>query len=207
MNPETMRVRRATLEDIGSLTVLWRSMNFDADVLAKRITEFQVVEGGGGDILGAVGLQIAEQQALIHSEGFFDFAHAEYSRPLLWDRINSLATNHGLLRIWTQEQAPFWNHCGMNRADRESLAKLPAVWRSSGDWLTLKLKDNLETIIYADKEFELFMQAEKARTQRSLQHAKVLKTIAMFIVLVVVSVVLAAAFYMVRRYSSLGRFG
>ena len=130
-------------------------------------------------MLGAVGLQIAERQGLIHSEAFSDFALAEHLRPLLWDRSSAVATNQGLLRVWTREQAPFWNHCGLVKADAEALQKLPAPWRGpSSDWLTLKLRDDLETVMSLDKEFALFMQSEKQRTERVLQQARTMKTIA-----------------------------
>src|SRR5262252_4052134 len=111
MTASDYRVRRATLEDIGKLTELWRSMRFPAEDLSKRVTEFQIAEEAEGKLLGAIGLQIAERQGRIHSEGFNDFALAEQLRPMLWDRLNSLATNHGLLRLWTKEDAPFWNRC------------------------------------------------------------------------------------------------
>src|SRR5215831_9368400 len=132
------RVRRATLDDIGQLTTLWQTMKFPVDDLAKRITEFQVAESDSGQLLGAIGLQIAERQGRIHSEGFVDFASADQLRPQFWERLHAVATNHGLLRLWTQEQAPFWNHCGLAKADPESLAKLPLIWRGpTSNWLTL----------------------------------------------------------------------
>ncbi len=125
------RVRRATLDDLGHLTAMWQPMQFPVDDLAKRVTEFQVAESPDGKVLGAVGLQIAERQGLVHSEAFSDFALAEHLRPLLWDRVHAVATNHGLLRVWTREQAPFWNHCGLLQADAEALQKLPALWRGA----------------------------------------------------------------------------
>ena len=171
-------MRRATLDDIGQLTALWQAMQFPTDDLARRVTEFQVAEGADGTVLGAVGLQIAERQGLIHSEAFSDFALAEHLRPLLWDRLHAVATNQGLLRVWTREQAPFWNHCGLVKADDEALQKLPALWRGApSDWLTLKLRDDLETVMSLDKEFALFMQSEKQRTERVFQHARTMKTI------------------------------
>jgi len=120
------RVRRATLDDIGQLTAIWESMQYPTQELARRVTEFQVAECADGKILGAVGVQMAERQGLLHSEAFSDFALAEHLRPLLWDRVQTVATNHGLLRVWTQEQAPFWNHCGLLKADADALQKLPA---------------------------------------------------------------------------------
>jgi N-acetylglutamate synthase-like GNAT family acetyltransferase len=172
------RVRRATLDDIRQLTALWQSMQFPADDLAKRVTEFQVAEGANGEVLGAVGLQIAERQGLLHSEAFSDFALADHLRPLLWDRLLAVATNHGLLRVWTREQAPFWSHCGLLKADAEALGKLPALWHGpSSAWLTLKLRDDLETITSLDKEFALFMQSERQRSERAIQRARTLKTV------------------------------
>src|SRR3989454_2953075 len=167
MNSSNYRVRRATLDDIGQLTDLWKSMHLPADQLGKRITEFQVAESADGKLLGAVGLQMAERQGRIHSEAFSDFALSDHLRPLLWERGHAVATNHGLLRLWTREQAPFWNRCGLVKADAEALEKLPAVWRGqSSGWLTLKLREDIETAISLDKEFALFMESEKQRTQR-----------------------------------------
>ncbi|HVV70263.1 MAG TPA: hypothetical protein VHI52_02000 [Verrucomicrobiae bacterium] len=194
------RVRRATLDDIGSLTGLWQSMHFPAEELARRVTDFQIAEGPEGQLLGAVALQIAEKQGWIHSEGFTDFALADHLRPLLWDRLNSVATNHGLLRLWTQEQAPFWTHSGLVKPEPEALEKLPAAWREpSAAWLTLKLKEDLAEVISADREFALFMEAEKRRTERAFQQARVLKFIATLIAFLVLLVVVAGAFFILRK--------
>jgi N-acetylglutamate synthase-like GNAT family acetyltransferase len=192
------RVRRATLDDIGQLTAIWESLRYPTEELARRVTEFQVAEGADGKLLGALGLQIAERQGLVHSEAFSDFALAEHLRPLLWDRVHAVATNHGLLRVWTQEQAPFWNHCGLLKADAEALQKLPVLWRGpSSGWLTLKLRDDVETVISLDKEFALFMQSEKQRTERVFQHARTLKTI---VTLIALAVLIAVAVWAVRLF-------
>jgi hypothetical protein len=200
MTLTSYRVRRATLDDIGPLTTLWQSMHFPADDLAKRITEFQIAESADQKLLGAIGLQISERQGCLHSEGFTDFALADELRPILWERLQSVATNHGLVRLWTAEQAPFWGRCGLSKADPESLQKLPAPWRNlKGQWLTLKLKEDIEEVISADKEFALFMEAERQRTQRAFQQARVLKFIAMLVALAVLFLVMAGAFYIIRR--------
>ena len=178
------RVRRATLDDIGQLTAMWESMYYPTEELARRVTEFHVAEGLDGKVLGALGLQIAERQGRVHSEAFSDFALSEQLRPLLWDRVHAVATNQGLLRVWTQEQAPFWNHCGLAKADHEALEKLPAAWRgSSSDWRTLKLRDDVETVMSVDKEFAVFMQSEKQRTEQVFRRARALKTFATVIAL------------------------
>jgi N-acetylglutamate synthase-like GNAT family acetyltransferase len=194
------RVRRATLDDIGQLMSLWQSMHLPADELAKRITEFQVAEDTNQKLVGAIGLQMTERQGRLHSEAFTDFALADALRPQLWERMQALATNNGLVRLWTQEQAPFWNHCGLAKADAEALEKLPAGWRSlSGQWLTLKIKEDIEEVISADKEFAMFMEAERRRTERAFQQARILKFIATLIAVAVLFLVLAGAFIIIRK--------
>jgi len=200
MTSTSHRVRRATLDDIGQLTSIWRSMNLPADDLAKRITEFQVVADDTGTLLGAVGLQILERHARIHSEGFKDSSTADALRARLWERVRSVALNHGLVRLWTQEHAPFWSHCGLVKADPESLQKLPAAWRAfPNPWLTLKLKEDVHEVLSVDKEFAMFMEAEKQRTARAFQQAKILKIIATVLAVVVLILVIAGAFALLRR--------
>ncbi len=200
MSSGQYRVRRATLDDVSQLTALWEAMKFPAGELARRITEFQVAEDGAGKVLGAIGLQIVQKQGRLHSEGFTDFSLAEQLRSPLWERLQSVAANHGLYRLWTQEQAPFWSRCGLQKADREALEKLPAAWRPfPGAWLTLKLKEDLEEVISADKEFALFMESEKQRSARALEQARVLKVIATVLALILAGLVGYGAFLVIRH--------
>jgi N-acetylglutamate synthase-like GNAT family acetyltransferase len=200
MNPSSYRVRRATLDDVEQLLALWTSMRFAADDLARRITEFQVAEAPDGTLAGAVGLQLLGRQARIHSEGFTDFALAEQLRPMLWERLNAVAINHGLLRLWTQEQAPFWQHCGMVKPDAEALEKLPPPWQESTlPWMTIKLKEDINEVISADKEFAVFMEAEKQRTRRTLRRARALKFVATAIAVCLFFLVIAGALLLLRR--------
>ncbi len=196
------RVRRATLDDIGQLTALWQSMHWPVEDLAKRVTEFQVAEDKAGKVAGALGMQISEKQARVHSEAFPDFSLADLLRPVLWDRVQSVANNHGLTRLWTQEQAPFYNHIGLAEADEAALQKLPAIWKSNpGKWKTLKLKEDLDTVMSLDKEFAIFMQSEKQRTERAFQQAKVLKVIATLIALTVLIIVIVGAFIIFKKHA------
>jgi N-acetylglutamate synthase-like GNAT family acetyltransferase len=200
MSQSNYRVRRATLDDVGPLVDLWKSMHFGVEDLARRVTEFQVAENAEGKLAGAVGLQMSGRHGRIHSEGFVDFALADQLRPVLWDRLQAVAANHGLARFWTQEQAPFWSHCGLVKAEGEVMEKLPVPWRcGSSNWLTLKLKDDIDEVISADKEFAMFMEAEKQRTARALQQARVLKAVAVVIALAVLGLVMAAMFLLLRR--------
>jgi len=206
MNSSNYRVRRATLDDLTQLTALWNAMQFPTEDLGKRITEFQVVESIDGKVLGGIGLQIAARQGRVHSETFADFSLADQMRPLLWERIQAVARNHGLLRLWTQEKAPFWSHCGLLPADAEAMQKAPALWMGEKTgWLTLKLRDDIEAVISLDKEFALFMESEKQQTARAFQQARFLKLIATLVALAVLALVLAGAFLVLKKNPQLLR--
>lgn len=198
MNPGNHRVRRATLDDLVPLRVLWQALNLPVADLEKRLTEFQVVEAPEGKVAGALGLQMLEGQGLIHGEVFADFAIADQLRSLLWERIQSVASNHGLFRLWTCERAPFWSHCGLLPATAEVMAKLPAPWHGrEAHWLTLKLREETSATLSVEREFALFMDAEKERTQAALAQARLLKTIATVLaVLLFVAVVVGGIYYL-----------
>jgi hypothetical protein len=200
MEPSNCRARRATLDDLPQLTVFWQRMQLPVPELSKRVTEFQVIENPEGKILGIIGLEVAERHARIHTEIFEDVALADPLRPMFWERIQSLAKNHGWLRLWTLEAAPYWTQCSLAPADAETLQKLPGAWKGQGTgWLTLKLRDDLQTIISLDKEFALFMESEKQRTQKAFELARVLKTVATLVAFVVLIIVLCGAFFVLKQ--------
>lgn len=180
MNATYYRARRATTEDVFSLVQLWQSAHLPADELEKRFTEFQLVEEDAGKLLGAVGLQIAGKEGKIHSEAYTDFALTDRLRPLLWERLNTVATNHGLFRLWTDEPAPFWKkNCGFVVPSAETRAKLPAQF--GGDrptLLTLQLREPGADPEAIDAEFARFKAEEKLRTERMFQQARIFKGIA-----------------------------
>jgi N-acetylglutamate synthase-like GNAT family acetyltransferase len=178
MNPPVLRVRRATTDDLQSLKALWRSMRLAADDLEKRLTEFQVVEDADGKLLGAVGVQIVRQHARLHSEGYLDFAHADAARELFWKRIQTLASNHGVFRLWTQENSPYWLRSGFRAADAKKLSDLPPEWREGGgEWFMFQLKDEEAIAKALDKDFAAFMSAERRNTERAYERARTLKII------------------------------
>ena len=157
-------------------------MLFRSDVLETRLTEFQVVENHG-EFAGAIGVQIVRTAALLHSEDYADFAVADAARELFWERIQTLAANHGVFRVWTQETSPFWTHWGFQAANAEILERLPEEWknlesrpgtpeRSKGRWLTLELKNEDAIKEALGNEFSGFMESEKAKTSRVAAQAK-----------------------------------
>jgi hypothetical protein len=145
--------------------------------LEKQLTEFQVVTDDTGQVIGGVGFQMVAKHARIHSEAFGDFGLADYARPALWQRIQTLASNHGLVRLWTHENSPFWSRNGFVQAKEDDFANMPTGWdRFAPGWLTLKLKDE-EALASLDKEFALFVETEKQRSADVISKAKMLKTV------------------------------
>jgi N-acetylglutamate synthase-like GNAT family acetyltransferase len=179
MNPTQLSVRRATVDDLAALKKIWETMRFPADDLEKRLTEFQIVENAGGEIIGAIGIHIIRQHSLLHSEGYADFSLADAARNLFWIRIQTLASNHGVFRLWTQERSPFWKSFGFQPPAAEVLARLPVEWKNEfdGGWLTFQLKDEAVITAALEKEFAQFMAAEKRDTDRVAEQARTLKTI------------------------------
>ena len=179
MSSQTLRIRRATVDDRAPLKMLWASMRLSPDELEKRLTEFQVVENSEGVVVGAIGIQFSGHHALLHNEGYTDFGVADAARHLFWDRIQTLAANHGVFRIWTQERSPFWKNYGFQPPSAEMLTRLPVEWKNEfdGGWLTLQLK-NEEVITAAfEKQFAGFMAAEKQSTDRVSEKVQTFRTI------------------------------
>jgi len=197
MSSSAFRVRRATIDDLPTLKALWDAMQIPNSDLDRRLTEFQVAEAANGQVVGTVGFQIFQRHGLVHSEAFSDFGVADQVRPLFWQRLNALALNHGVARFWTRENSPFWTHNGLQRADEDAMKRLPEPWdRSAPGWLTLRLKDE-DAIASLDKEFDMFVAAEKARTAEALDSARKLKTTMTWMVILLLLGLLGWMLYLI----------
>jgi len=197
MNPPEFSVRRATVEDLGGLKLLWERAGLQVLDLEKRLTEFQLAVTPVGDLMGAVGLHIVGKEGRLHSEAFTQPEQSEPLRLLLWERVRNLARNHGLVRMWTREEAPFWLQAGFAEASSELLKKLPAALGDGHQrWLAMQLKEETVPSLSLEQEFELFQQASKASTEEVMAQARRLRTVAN----VIAWVVLAAAMLVVGFY-------
>ncbi|MEY4387561.1 MAG: hypothetical protein RLY20_2844 [Verrucomicrobiota bacterium] len=199
MNAAEYRARRATIEDLPALSALWQTMRFPAGELERRLTEFQVAIDGAGSVLGAIGFQVAGKNGLIHSEAYTDFGLADALRPIIWERLKMVAANHGIVRAWTREPAPFWLQIGLTRPDEEAMTKFPPTWNDyPGDLLVIKLREDVEEVLSADKEFEMFKQSERARSEAALSAAKGLQKAAAIAALILAVAVIIGLIYMNR---------
>ena len=200
MTDANVQARRATIEDLPQLTALWQQENLPVADLEKRFKEFQVVRGPDNDILGAVGLQVAGTQGRLHSETFLRPEEADSLRPKLWERVRVIAGNFGVTRIWSQIEAPFWHANGFVPTNADQITKLPPEFGNSGQrWSTLQLREEA-VAVSIDKEFALFREAEKERTEKLFRQAKVLKMVAAVIAVAVFLLVLiwAVLFFKMR---------
>ena len=182
MSSTRLRIRRATTDDFQSLRSLWNSMRLPADELERRLTEFQLVESTDGQLVGAIGIQIVRQHARLHSEAYADLSLADAARELFWERIQVIASHHGVFRLWTQEKSPFWSRCGFRIVITESLVQLPEEWKQlEGKWYSLQLKN--EEIITAafEKHLAGFMDSGKKQAARVSEKARTLNTIVIIV--------------------------
>ena len=177
MPSPALNVRRATVDDLPVLRSLWSQSQLPADELESRLTEFHVVESGG-EVAGALGVQVVRQHARLHSEDYLDFAVADDARKLFWERIQKLAANLGVFRLWTQEASPFWTHWGFQPANAETLARLPEEWKDlTGRWLTLELKDEVAINAVLQKQMPSLMESEQQQTARVAARARLLNVV------------------------------
>jgi N-acetylglutamate synthase-like GNAT family acetyltransferase len=199
MTATTMRVRRATVEDLDVLRPMWEAMHLPVATLEPRLTEFQIVENSENQIVGGIGIQIGGNQGHLHNEAFTDFGLADAARELLWKRIQTLASNHGVLRVWMRETTPFWARLGFNAATEEELQRLPAEWNTEGrPWFTLQLKN--EAVISAmEKELTMFMTAQKKHSERTMDQLRFLKTVTLVVAILFAIVAFGAAFFLLMK--------
>jgi hypothetical protein len=204
MTATDFRVRRATIEDLPALVALWQSMNLPTEGMDLRLTEFQVATDASGTLVGAIGFQLLGKQARLHGEGFTDFGAADTLRAMLWERLQTVAANHGIIRVWSQEQSPFWSRNILSPPDAGTLAKLPPEWQTlPGEWLTIKLREDVDEVLSLDKEFAVFAAAERQHSKNILGQAKVMKTAATVVALILGVAVLIGVIYMLLK----GPFG
>ena len=189
MSSSIYRVRRATVDDLANLLALWATMNFPAAELERRLTEFQIVEATDGSLLGTFAIEINNRHGRLHSEAFHNFALADTLRELLWERLQSIAANHGLVRLWTSESAPFWKYNGFQPPVADVLKKLPVPWTAQPtDWppnsaTGCHVEEALQTSLTTD--FTQLKAEEKQRTEKVLRRARAVRNIGIGLTIIV----------------------
>jgi N-acetylglutamate synthase-like GNAT family acetyltransferase len=199
-----LHIRRATVDDLPALKALWLTAQLPADKLKDRVTEFQVVEADG-KFAGAIGVQIIRQHARLHSEEYADFSVADAARELFWERIQKLAANHGVFRVWMNEASSFWTRWGFQPASVEILARLPDEWKNlEGNWLTLELKNEDAINAVLKNQFGDFMATEKRHTAQLAENARKFKLFVTVASFGIFFICLAIVAWMILKRPALG---
>jgi N-acetylglutamate synthase-like GNAT family acetyltransferase len=178
----TYKIRRATMDDIFALNSLWNEACLPAQNFERKFTDFQVAEDENGKIVAALGLQIEGPAGRIYGEAFSDFSLTDAVRPLLWDRMLVVAKNHGLFRLWTDEDALFWKHgAGFSEPVEAVLRRRPSTFESATNrWLTLQLRDEAgmpDALEKINQELEIFKQAGAADREAIQNKAKIINIV------------------------------
>ena len=195
--PARFQTRRATVDDLAQLFALWEAAQLPALELESRFTEFQVVEGSDEKLAGAMALSIDRQEGHLHSETFFDFGLTDTLRPLLWERLRTVATNHGLVRLWTVETAPFWKKdAGFAEAPAQAIGEMPPSFGPDRrGWLKLQLRDPTALPESIEKAFENFMAGERAQHEKMARQARALNiALIVFASLLFLSILLGSVY-------------
>jgi N-acetylglutamate synthase-like GNAT family acetyltransferase len=197
MDAPGYRVRRATTDDLDQLLTVWKAAALPTAELEKRFTEFQVAEGPDSRIVGAIALQVAGADGKIHSESFADFALSDTLRPLFWQRLETMARNHGLFRLWTAETAPFWKKDAGFIAATGALPE--TLGHAQGALLTLRLKDESADPNLIEARFTLYLQTERAKREKLLQRAAALKVVGTVIAVILFVFSMGVLFWFFRH--------
>lgn len=207
MDPSRYTVRRATLEDLPTLKGLWQTNGLPALELDRHLTEFQLVLRPDGILVCAIALRVIGAQGLIHSEAGYSTQQLEDGRPLFWQRLQGLARNHGLTRLWARgEVVPFWRDTGFRTATEAELKRLPTAFGSAEvGWSTLNLRDEVLLADALEKELELFHQEQQEQNERLRRQALLFKWIAGLIAVGFFAGALALLFQILNRSSRRAR--
>jgi N-acetylglutamate synthase-like GNAT family acetyltransferase len=196
------QVRRATVDDLAALRLLWRKAELSVPDLEKRFQEFQVVETADGAVLGALGMQTDGHHARLHSECYQSSEMAEDLRARLWDRVLTVSRNHGWTRLWIEKSTSiFWLEQEFEVASKDVLATLPASFGKvpvSSPWLTLKLRDEVPAARTLEHELELFRNSQQAQSDRLTQQTRLLRLFATVVVVGLLVLIAFAAWYVLR---------
>jgi N-acetylglutamate synthase-like GNAT family acetyltransferase len=169
VDPLGLTARRATVEDLPALQGLWQAADLPWEELDKFVTEFQLVEDSVGNLVGAVGLLVEGTEALLHTEALANSIDADEARAFLWRRIQIVARNLGVHRVWTQEDDPFWTASGFAAPSSHDLAAVNASFLGVGSgWRFLLLVDPSKANAVVQEQMALW-QAEREREAEEFQ--------------------------------------
>ena len=202
MDTSSSGARRATIDDLPSLQALWIDAGQPWEELEKLLAEFQVVADEDGSLLAAVGLLVEGSEGLLHTETVAARAgeQADELRAMLWRRIQIVARNQGVARLWTAEDAPYW-------ATEFSVAPAVTVQAAgagflghdlTASWRVRELMDPNKARQLVNEQMAIW---SAARTQEQEQFQRKTRTV-MLVALVLVAAIIGTCAWMIFRVMS-----
>ncbi len=207
MEPPALSARRATVEDLPALQALWQQAGLPWLELERFVTEFQVVPSEvEGALLAAIGLLVEGNDALLHTEAVADSEQADELRATLWRRVQIVARNQGVQRLWTQEDADYWQASGFSKAAPATVAGATATFvDKSADWRICELIDPDKAKHLVDEQMAIW-QAERAQEAEALQDKiRAFRTVAFGLAIMVTLVALGMLLYIGMRHPEIFR--
>lgn len=198
MEPAPLESRRATIEDLGALEILWSQSALPATELGKFLTEFHVVTDSDGQILHAIGLLVEGDQALLHSEALSapQSIEPDACRAAAWKRLRILARNQGISRIWTQEDAEYWQVSGYQPISESQLpAELPSFVPREAGWWMHQSPDAAQADLMVQREFALWKTQREQESQSFQQRVKAFRAVALVLFALSLILLLGFLFY------------
>ena len=196
MSSSGYKIRRVHVADLNELRSVWRAAGIYSLELEKRFTEFQIVIDREAAIVASFGVDVRGKEGHIHSVAFRANTPKEELLEVIWNRAQTLAENHGLLRLWSPDE-PFWSGVGFAKPDEKARKQAAELYDATMDRrLMLQLRDEADIQMLAEAQFELFQQSTVAERERILERGKVYRNAAIaFALLVVIGGLIAAGLF------------
>jgi N-acetylglutamate synthase-like GNAT family acetyltransferase len=195
VDPSSFNARRANPEDLQALESLWQQAGLPWDQLGGFLQEFLVVTEGDETVVGAVGLLIEGDDALLHSEAIHPAVDADAVRAALWRRMQIVARNQGVKALWTQEDAPYWQASGFDPAPADRVESSRASFMDrTATWRLFPLVDPNRIRDVLDEQFAI-LEASRLQSAETLQkRIRTIRLLAIVIALGFAAITLAIFF-------------
>lgn len=196
VDPTPISARRAAVEDLAALQTLWQENGLPWEQLGGFLAEFQVAVDEDGLITAAVGLLIEGEHALLHTEAVRPNTDGDLARSALWRRVQIVARNQGVERIWTQEDAEYWATVGFAPVPPPLAERAPASFlKTSEEWRACDLLDPERAKAMIHEQLAI-LEAERMQSAAAFQQK--VKNFRLFAILLALVVVMLCGWLLYR---------
>jgi N-acetylglutamate synthase-like GNAT family acetyltransferase len=193
--------RRATIDDLPALEALWQRMELPWQQLEQYLTEFQVVPAEDGSLRAAIGMLVEGQEALMHTEAIPESEpEPDELRAALWKRLQVVARNQGVVRIWTQEDAPYWVASGFQPPEPSVRSEAKASFvGQDGDWHIFPLSDPNRTSKILQEQMAIWQATREQESSDFMGTIRNVRTGAFMIAGTIIALLFGMAIYIFSK--------